>query len=34
MRFANAAGAVVAAALACADAMPTLGGVEDVLAGV
>jgi 5-dehydro-2-deoxygluconokinase len=34
LSFANAAGAVVACRLACADAMPTVGEVEEVLAGV
>jgi 5-dehydro-2-deoxygluconokinase len=34
LSFANAAGAVVASRLACADAMPTVGEVEEVLAGV
>lgn len=34
LRFANAAGAVVASRLACADAMPTADEVEEVLAGV
>ncbi|MBO0701909.1 MAG: 5-dehydro-2-deoxygluconokinase, partial [Candidatus Dormibacteraeota bacterium] len=34
LRFANAAGAVVASRLACADAMPTEAEVEGVLAGV
>lgn len=34
LRFANAAGAVVASRLACADAMPTAAEVEEVLAGV
>lgn len=31
LRFANAAGAIVASRLACADAMPTAGEVEDLL---
>lgn len=34
LRFANAAGAVVASRLACADAMPAVEEVEEVLAGV
>lgn len=34
LRFANAAGAVVASRLACADAMPGVADVEEVLAGV
>ncbi|TDD48078.1 5-dehydro-2-deoxygluconokinase [Nonomuraea terrae] len=34
LRFANAAGAFVAARLACADAMPTTSEVEDLLNGV
>ncbi|HEX4812570.1 MAG TPA: 5-dehydro-2-deoxygluconokinase [Nonomuraea sp.] len=34
IRFANAAGAYVAARLACADAMPTTAEVEALLAGV
>jgi 5-dehydro-2-deoxygluconokinase len=34
LRFANAAGAYVAARLACADAMPTTSEVEDLLNGV
>ena len=34
LSFANAAGAVVASRLACADAMPTVAEVEEVLAGV
>jgi 5-dehydro-2-deoxygluconokinase len=29
MRFANAAGAIVAGRLACSDAMPTLDEVEE-----
>jgi 5-dehydro-2-deoxygluconokinase len=33
MRFANAAGAIVAGRLACSDAMPTAGEVEAVLGG-
>ena len=33
MRFANAAGAIVASRLACSDAMPTTAEVEAVLAG-
>jgi 5-dehydro-2-deoxygluconokinase len=33
LRFANAAGAVVAGRLACADAMPTTEELEAVLAG-
>ncbi|TMR92663.1 5-dehydro-2-deoxygluconokinase [Nonomuraea basaltis] len=33
VRFANAAGAFVAARLACADAMPTTAEVEDLLSG-
>lgn len=33
LRFANAAGAFVAARLACADAMPTTAEVEDLLNG-
>src|SRR5262249_21230397 len=33
LRFANAAGAIVAARLSCSDAMPTTGEVEAVLAG-
>jgi 5-dehydro-2-deoxygluconokinase len=33
MRFCNAAGALVASRLACADAMPTEHEVEDLLAG-
>jgi 5-dehydro-2-deoxygluconokinase len=32
MRFANAAGAIVAGRLACSDAMPTAEEVEDLLA--
>jgi 5-dehydro-2-deoxygluconokinase len=32
-RYANAAGAIVASRLACADAMPTIGELETVLAG-
>jgi len=32
MRFANAAGALVASRLACSDAMPTAAEVEDLLA--
>jgi 5-dehydro-2-deoxygluconokinase len=31
MRFANAAGAIVAGRLACSDAMPTAGEVEEML---
>ncbi len=31
MRFANAAGAIVASRLACSDAMPTQTEVEDLL---
>jgi 5-dehydro-2-deoxygluconokinase len=31
MRFANAAGAIVASRLACADAMPDASEVEDLL---
>lgn len=34
LRFANAAGAVVASRLACADAMPTELEVVELLAGV
>ncbi|MEW9555218.1 5-dehydro-2-deoxygluconokinase [Nonomuraea sp. NPDC050783] len=34
VRFANAAGAFVAARLACADAMPTTAEVEELLSGV
>ena len=34
LRFANAAGAVVASRLSCADAMPAVEEVEEVLAGV
>ena len=34
IRFANAAGAFVAARLACADAMPTTAEVEELLNGV
>jgi len=33
MRFANAAGALVASRLACSDAMPTAAEVDDLLAG-
>ena len=33
LRFANAAGAIVAGRLACADAMPTTAEVEAVLGG-
>jgi 5-dehydro-2-deoxygluconokinase len=33
MRFANAAGAIVAGRLACSDAMPVAAEVEAVLAG-
>jgi 5-dehydro-2-deoxygluconokinase len=33
MRFANAAGAIVASRLACADAMPSLGEVQALLTG-
>jgi 5-dehydro-2-deoxygluconokinase len=33
LRFANAAGAVVAGRLACADAMPTTEELEKVLEG-
>ena len=33
MRFANAAGAIVASRLACSDAMPTAAEVEALLAG-
>jgi len=33
MRFANAAGAIVASRLACSDAMPTAAEVEQLLAG-
>ncbi|OUC87688.1 5-dehydro-2-deoxygluconokinase [Streptosporangium minutum] len=33
LRFANAAGAIVAGRLACAPAMPTLDEIEDVLSG-
>jgi 5-dehydro-2-deoxygluconokinase len=33
MRFANAAGAIVASRLACSDAMPTAAEVDDLLAG-
>jgi 5-dehydro-2-deoxygluconokinase len=33
MRFANAAGAIVAGRLACSDAMPTTGEVEALLNG-
>jgi len=33
MRFANAAGAIVASRLACSDAMPTAAEVEGLLAG-
>jgi 5-dehydro-2-deoxygluconokinase len=33
MRFCNAAGAIVAGRLACAEAMPTTDEVEAVLAG-
>ncbi|HET6711391.1 PfkB family carbohydrate kinase, partial [Amycolatopsis sp.] len=31
MRFCNAAGALVASRLACADAMPTAGEIEELL---
>ncbi len=34
LRFANAAGAVVAGRLACADAMPTTDELDEILAGV
>ena len=33
IRFANAAGALVASRLACSDAMPTVGEVTDLMAG-
>ena len=33
MRFANAAGAIVASRLACSDAMPTAAEVDGLLAG-
>jgi 5-dehydro-2-deoxygluconokinase len=33
MRFANAAGAIVASRLACSDAMPTAAEVDDLLSG-
>jgi 5-dehydro-2-deoxygluconokinase len=33
MRFANAAGAIVASRLACSDAMPTEAEVNGLLAG-
>ena len=33
MRFANAAGAIVASRLACSDAMPTAAEVNELLAG-
>jgi 5-dehydro-2-deoxygluconokinase len=33
MRFCNAAGALVAGRLACADAMPTEAEVRDLLTG-
>jgi 5-dehydro-2-deoxygluconokinase len=33
MRFANAAGAIVASRLACSDAMPTAAEVDEILAG-
>ena len=33
IRFANAAGALVASRLACSDAMPTAGEVDALLAG-
>jgi 5-dehydro-2-deoxygluconokinase len=33
MRFANAAGAIVASRLACSDAMPTAAEVDDLLTG-
>jgi 5-dehydro-2-deoxygluconokinase len=33
MRFANAAGAIVASRLACSDAMPTAAEVEALLGG-
>ena len=33
MRFANAAGAIVASRLACSDAMPTAAEVDELLAG-
>jgi len=33
MRFANAAGAIVASRLACSDAMPTAAEVEALLTG-
>ena len=33
LRFANAAGAIVASRLACADAMPTIGEIELVVGG-
>jgi 5-dehydro-2-deoxygluconokinase len=33
MRFANAAGAIVASRLACSDAMPTVAEVDELLAG-
>jgi 5-dehydro-2-deoxygluconokinase len=33
IRFANAAGALVASRLACSDAMPTVDEVADLLAG-
>ena len=33
MRFANAAGAIVASRLACSDAMPTAAEVTELLAG-
>jgi 5-dehydro-2-deoxygluconokinase len=34
VRYANAAGAIVASRLACSDAMPTAAEVEDFLTGV
>jgi 5-dehydro-2-deoxygluconokinase len=33
MRFASAAGALVAGQLACSDAMPTTAQVQELLAG-
>ncbi len=34
MRFANAAGAIVASRLACSDAMPTAAEVTELLEGI
>ena len=34
VRFASAAGAIVAGRIACSDAMPTAGDVEALLNGV